>query len=111
MPPYARGHGGPFLLSPPKEAQKRSQGEDRDSETGIRGVKMYRTLEGGGTRPESCPCKAWTFDPQMRSFYRNSIEKGQISGPPKNQNFHPPLLIFGDLTPHYPGLQIDDSCK
>ena len=32
------------------------------------GVKTYRTLEGGGTRPESCPCKAWTFDPQIEDF-------------------------------------------
>ena len=31
------------------------------------GVKTYRTVEGGGggTRPESCPWKAWTFDPQI----------------------------------------------
>ena len=29
---------------------------DRD-----RGVKTYRTLEGRGTRRESCPWKAWTF--------------------------------------------------
>ena len=38
------------------------------SETGIGGVKTYRTLEGGGTRPESCPWKAWTFDPQIEGF-------------------------------------------
>ena len=73
----------------------------RSSETGIGGVKTYRTLEGGGTRPESCPCKAWTFflTPKLRIFYRNSVRKGQISGAPKSQNFHPPPLIFGDLTP------------
>ena len=28
-------------------------------------VETYRTLEGGGTRPESCPLKAWTFGPRI----------------------------------------------
>ena len=31
------------------------------SETGIGGVKTYRTLEGGGTRPESCPLQSLDF--------------------------------------------------
>ena len=36
------------------------------SETGIGGVKTYRTLEGGGgNSPESCPSKTWTFDLQI----------------------------------------------
>ena len=60
-----------------------------------RGIKTYRTLEGG-TRPESCPWKAWTFDSQMQVFQRVSVEKGQIQRAP---DFHPPRLIFGDLTP------------
>ena len=39
------------------------------SETGIGGVKTYRMLEGGGgTRPEGCLCKAWTFDPQIEDL-------------------------------------------
>ena len=43
------------------------------------GFKTYRTLEGGGgTRPESCPSKSWTLDPQMAIFYGISVERGQF---------------------------------
>ena len=56
-----------------------------------RGVKTYRTLEGGGTCPESCPSKTWTFDPQIDDFLKNLCRKGSISGAPGNSKFSPPL--------------------
>ena len=65
----------------------------RQSETGIGGVKTYRAPEKGGTRPESCPWKAWTFDPQIEDFLLNLCRKGSNSRPP---------IIFGDLTPPIP---------
>ena len=40
----------------------------------------------------------------MGVFYRISVEKGQIQGPPKIQNFHPPSN-FRRFDPPYPGLQ------
>ena len=43
--------------------------------------------------------------PKLRIFYRISVERGQIQGPLKIRNFHPPL-IFGDLNAPYPGLQL-----
>ena len=52
----------------------------------------------GGTRPESCPSKTWTFDPKIDDFYRISVERGQFQGPLEIQKFPPPV-IFGDLTP------------
>ena len=56
-----------------------------ESETGIRGVKTYQTLEGGGgNRPESCPWKAWTFDTQIEGFLQNLCRKGPNSGTPEN---------------------------
>ena len=61
------------------------------------GLKTYRTLEGEGARPESCPWK-------LRIFDRISVEKGQIQGPPKSQNS--PLSNFRRFDPPpYPGLQ------
>ena len=69
-----------------------------ESETGIGGVKTHRTLEGGELALKVVLAKLGLLTPKLRIFYRKSIEKGQISGPPKNQNFHPPL-IFRDLTP------------
>ena len=61
----------------------------RDRDRG--GVKTYRTLEGGGElAPDSCPSKAWTFDPKLAIFYRISVEGGQFQGPLEIQNFHPP---------------------
>ena len=56
------------------------QRDHENSETGIGGgVKTYRTLEGeGGTRPESCPSKTWTFGPKLAIFYRISVERGQF---------------------------------
>ena len=61
------------------------------SETRIGGVKMYRALEGGGTRPESCPWKAWTFDPEIEDFLQNLCRKGSNSGTHENSNFSLPL--------------------
>ena len=72
------------------------------SETGIGGVKTYRTLEGGGTRPESCPWKAWTFDPQIGDFLWNLCRKGLNFGRPWKFEIFTPPRIFGDLTPPIP---------
>ena len=60
---------------------------DRD-----RGVKTYRTLEGGGDSPRKLSWEnAWTSGPKLRIFYRISVERAQIQGPPKIETFHPPL--------------------
>ena len=76
--------------------------EKARSETGIGGVKTYRTLEGG-TRPESCPRKAWTFDPRIEDFHQNICRKGSISGaPPKIRNFHHPSYFFWRFDPPPP---------
>ena len=72
------------------------------------GVKTYRTLEGGGTRPESCPSKLGLLTPKLAIFYRISVEKGQIQGPLKIQNFHPSNFRRFDPPPH-PGLQVSKS--
>ena len=67
--------------------QNRSRTE---KSSGMGGVKTYRTLEGGGgTRPESCPWKAWTFGPQIEISQGISVEKGQIQGHPKIENSPP----------------------
>ena len=57
-----------FLGTPPTAFLRNSVRKRPESETGIGGVKTYRTPGGGGTRPESCPWKAWTFDPQYEGF-------------------------------------------
>ena len=66
------------------------------------GVKTYRTLEGGELAPKVVLGRLGLLTPKLKVFYRISAEKGQIQGPPKIQNFHPPPLIFGDLTPPIP---------
>ena len=55
------------------------------------GSKTYRTLGGGELAPKVVLGKLGLFDPQTKIFYRISVEKVQIQGPPKTQNFHPPL--------------------
>ena len=76
------------------------------SETGIGGVKTYRTLEGGGTCLESClPLENLDFlTSKLAILYRNSVERGQFQGPLEIQNFHPPSN-FRRFDPPYPGLQ------
>ena len=53
------------------------------------GQNVRRTLRGLGACPESCPWKAWTFDPQIEGFCRISVEKGKFQGPLEIQNFSP----------------------
>ena len=60
-------------------------------------------LEGGATRPESCPCKAWTFDPQIEDFLQKLYRKG--SNFRKIKIFTPPSN-FRRFDPPYPGLQV-----
>ena len=74
------------------------------SETGIGGVKTYRTPEGGGLAPKVAPRKLGLLAPKLAIFYRVSVEKGQIQGPLKIQYFHPPSN-FRRFGPPYPGLQ------
>ena len=53
------------------------------SETGYGGGQNVPNARGGGgTRPESCPLKTWTFDPQIGDFLENLCRKGSISGAP-----------------------------
>ena len=67
---------------------------------------MYRTLQWGGTRPESCPWKAWTFDPHIVDFlYNFSVDKGSNSGTPENSKFSTPPSNFRRFDLPYPGLQ------
>ena len=41
----------------------------RKPETVIAGVQNVPNARGGGgTRPESCPSKTWTFDPHIVDF-------------------------------------------
>ena len=63
------------------------------------GATTYWTRQsGGGTRPESCPLRAWSSDPQMKGFSNGiSVERGSSL---KIRNFHTPL-IFGDFTPYW----------
>ena len=64
--------------------------KSKSLETGIGGVKTYRTLEGGGElAPKVAPRKLGLLTPKLAIFYRISVEKGQIQGPLKIQNFHP----------------------
>ena len=69
------------------------------------GVKTYRAPEGG-TRPESCPWNGWMFlEFKLRIFCGISVERGQIWGPLKIQNFHPPSNFRRfDPPPYDPGL-------
>ena len=54
-----------------------------------RGGQNVPNARGGGTRPESCPSKTWTFDPQIGDFLQNLWRKGSISGAPENSKFSP----------------------
>ena len=54
---------------------------------------------GGGTRPESCPCKAWTFDPQILEFIQKHCRRGSNFETIRKFKIFSPPLIFGDLTP------------
>ena len=74
------------------------------SETGIGGVKTYRTLEGGELAPKVAPRRLRLLTPKLAIFYRISVERGQFQGPLKIQNFHPPSNFRRFDTP-YPGLQ------
>ena len=59
------------------------------SETGIGGVKTYRTLEGGGIAPKVAPRTLGLLDPKLAICYRISVERGQFRGPLEIRNFHP----------------------
>ena len=83
-----------------KRERDRAQIGKRD-----RGGQNVPNARGGGTRPESCLCKSWIFEPQIEDFLKKLCRKGSNFGTPKSQNFQPPPLIFGDLTPPYPCLQ------
>ena len=55
----------------------------RDSETGIGGVKTYRTIEGGELAPKVVLGKLGLLTPKLRILCRISVEKAQNQGPPK----------------------------
>ena len=52
----------------------------RDRERGGQNVPNVR---GGELAPKVVLAKLGLLTPKLRIFYRNSAEKGQISGPPK----------------------------
>ena len=70
---------------------------DRD-----RGGQNVPNARGGGTRPESCPWKAWTFDPQIEDFLKNLCRKGVKFRDPRKLKIFTPPLVFGDLIPPIP---------
>ena len=73
---------------------------DRD-----RGGQNVPNARGGGElAPKVVLGKLGLLTPKLRIFYRISVEKGQIQGPPKIKNFHPPSN-FRRFYPPYPGLQ------
>ena len=76
--------------------------ENRDPDRGGQNVPNARG--GGELAPKVVLAKLGLLTPKLRIFYRNSVEKGQISGPSKNKNFHPPSN-FRRFDPPYPGLQ------
>ena len=51
------------LLLVDAQDRERERVGDRD-----RGGQNVPNVRGGGTGPESCPWKAWTFDPQIEDF-------------------------------------------
>ena len=61
------------------------------SETGIGGgSKRTERLEGGELAPKVVLGKLGLATPKLRIFCRISVERGQIQGHPKIENFHPP---------------------
>ena len=63
------------------------------SETRRGGVKMRRTLEGGGLilAPKVAPRRVGLLTPKLAILYRISVERGQFLRPLEIQNSHPPL--------------------
>ena len=87
---------------------KSAQSGFRNFRPGTSNIELVGAQEGDrdrggqnvqGTRPESCPGNAWTLTPKLRIFYRISVEKAQIQGPPKIENVHPPSN-FRRFDPH-----------
>ena len=59
---------------------------DRD-----RGGQNVPNVRGGGNSPRKLSLESFDFlTRKSRIFDRISVEKGQIQGPLKSQNFHPP---------------------
>ena len=69
------------------------------------GQNVPNVREGGELAPKVIVAKLGLLTPKFRIFCRNSVEKGQMSGPPKNQNFHPPSNSRR-FDPPYPGPQV-----
>ena len=62
------------------------------SETGIGGVKTYRTLEGGGElAPKVVLAKLGLLTPQIEDFLEKLCRKGSNFGTPENSKFSPHL--------------------
>ena len=79
-------------------------------ETGIGGVKTYRTLDGGELAPKVAPPKLGLLTPKLAIFSRKSEERRQFQGPLEIQNFHPPSN-FRRFDPPYPGLQTKERTR
>ena len=80
------------------------------SETGIRGVKTYRTPEGGWNSPQKLPLVG-LLTPKLAILYRISVKRcpfppipGPLSGARGNSKFPSPPF-FRRFDPPYPGLQ------
>ena len=68
-------------------------------------VLNARRLEGGGTRPESCPSKTWTSDSQIEDFLEHVLRKGSISVTTEYSKHLDPST-FWRFDPPYPSLQV-----
>ena len=69
------------------------------------GSKNVPNARGGGElAPKVAPRRLGLLTPKMAIFYRISVERGQLQGPLKIQNFHP-HSNFRRFDPPYPGLQ------
>ena len=67
------------------------------SETGIGGVKTYRTLEGGELAPKVAPRRLGLLTPKLAIFYRISVERGQFQGP-LEIHLTPPIPVSNSLS-------------
>ena len=72
------------------------------TKTGIgEGSKRTERRMGGELAPKVAPRRLGVLTPKLAIFLRISVERCQLQGPLRIQNFRPPL-IFGDLTPPPP---------
>ena len=83
--------------------QVEPSGTGRPSETGIGGQNVPNAKGGS-------PRRLGLLTPKLTIFSGISVERGQFQEPLEIQNFYPPPLIFGDLTPPIPVSKAQYHC-